>query len=105
MALTRQERLTIEETIKRIRKLEQQVASINSKISELENILNKMDLGTNMNDWTAEQWRSFLIPFIRAEVAKMPIKKHNHTNDSQGGDAFAELGARLVEEIDEEFIS
>ena len=51
-----------------------------------------------MNDWTSVQWDAFLRPFIlRYQRNIGTIAKHNHKDDTQGGDCFAKLGANLVE--------
>ena len=96
MALTREERNTIEELIKRIRKLEDTIAAQQTSIDMLLKIVNRLDSKTDMSEWTREQWRSFLKPYLTDTKKSSGIQKHNHTNDQQGGDCFAKLGANLI---------
>lgn len=98
MALTREERLAIQAAIKRIRKLEMGNEECKLEINKLQDIIDKMGNANDMNDWTSAQWDDFLRPFIlRYQRHIGDVAKHNHEDDTQGGDCFAKLGANLVE--------
>lgn len=101
MALTREEREAIETLIKKVRILEDKVYSQGNLIDSLYKIVNRMDLKTDMSEWTAEQWRKFLRPFLAVASRNTTIFKHDHTNDQNGGDCFAKLGANLIDEEEE----
>ena len=93
MGWTREEYNTIQEMVKRIRKLERRLDVAELLIATLEDGLTNIESQTNMADWTPEQWKKFLEPFINTGEA---IKKHTHENDQQGGPCFAEKGAKLL---------
>jgi len=108
MPLTRQERKVIEELIKRSNELTAQLNQVTEELNKVIGMLNKMQLADSMNDWTIEQWSDFLKPIINDVIEKgagsatganggSTIKIHNHKTEAEGGPAFAELGARLVE--------
>lgn len=98
MALTREERLTIQAVIKRIRKLEMDNEALKLNVKVFQDILDKMGSANDMNDWTSAQWAAFLRPYIlRYQRNIGSIAEHDHQNDTQGGDCFAKLGALLVE--------
>lgn len=97
MALSREERKSIEQLIKRVRDLEvvnqQQHRTIESLLLMVENIAST----TNMSDWNSEQWEKFLAPYILKYSSKSSqLPTHNHTSQSQGGPCFAKLGANLI---------
>jgi hypothetical protein len=97
MALTREERQTIETLIKKVRALEDTLKSLSGIVENLKEIVLKFE-ATNMADWTDEEWLNFLRPFIvRLISTQGSICKHNHKNDQQGGDCFAKLGANLID--------
>ena len=95
MALTREERITIDILKKKIRTLEVQISSQDKLIEQLFRIVNRLDSRTDMSEWTSEQWRKFLRPYL-ATNRNTSIVKHDHTNDQNGGDSFAKLGANLI---------
>ena len=97
MALTREERQAIETLIKKIRAVELKVDSIEKTLAILQNIVDKIGSSNDMNDWTSEQWDAFLKPYILKYAKQAKPVKHDHTNDQQGGDCFAKLGANLIE--------
>jgi len=96
MALTREERQTIETLIKKVRTLEDDVTNLKRLIETSQEILTGLGFANDMNDWTSSQWDDFLRPYILKYVEEAKTSKHNHTNDQQGGDCFAKLGARLI---------
>ena len=96
MALTREERQAIEKLTKKVRNLETTTASQQRLIDMLLEIVNRMDNATNMAEWTQEQWSKFLKPFLSRSNRTTGVAKHDHTNDQNGGDCFAKLGANLI---------
>jgi len=96
MALTREERQTIETIIKKVRNLERTVEDQQTKIDILMQALERIDSLTNMANWSEEQWRRFLKPHLASKNKSTSIQKHNHTNGQTGGDCFAKLGANLI---------
>lgn len=96
MALTREERKTIEILIKKVRTLEDKISDQQSLIDSLMRIVNSLDSKTDMSEWTEQQWRDFLKPYLADKNRSSGITKHDHTNDQQGGDCFAKLGANLI---------
>ena len=94
MALTREERCTLEDMLNRIRKLERQVSDQQIAIDGLLDGFNALDSEGNILDWTQQQWDAWLRPFIRKyqrQDAGVPL--HNHESDLEGGPCFAQKGA------------
>jgi hypothetical protein len=97
MSFTREERLTIEKLIKKVRKLEKEKSELKLKVDALEDIINAIDAESNILDWSSSQIEEFLKPYILKYMRKgVTIPLHDHTNYSQGGDCFAKLGANLI---------
>jgi len=97
MALTREERKAIEQSIKRIRDLEIAVEQQGKVIKSLLLMVDNLSSETNMADWSSAQWDDFLRPYILSYSKKAGnLPQHNHTSNSQGGGCFAKLGANLV---------
>ena len=98
MALTREERQAIETLIKKVRALESKVEILERLTTAMQKMLERIGAEDNMAYWSEEQWKDFLRKFIVDYMTKnSSINKHNHTNDQQGGDCFAKLGANLIE--------
>ena len=97
MALTRQERIAIDKLEKLIKKLEVKIKEQQITINSLNKIVNRMDSGDNMAEWTREQWQKFLKPYLPRGTRNTGILQHDHTNEQNGGDCFAKLGANLIE--------
>ena len=95
MALTREERLAIQEMQKRIKYLEDRVGTLENSLNSLIDMVNRLDAEENMADWTHEQWRKFLQPFL-STFEDGYIPKHDHKTDRTGGSCFAKLGANLI---------
>jgi hypothetical protein len=98
MALTREEREAVETLIKKVRTLENKVYNQGNLIDSLLKIVNRMELKTDMSEWTQAQWQKFLRPLLAEANSNTTIKKHSHTNEQNGGDCFAKLGANLIDE-------
>ena len=97
MALTREERNSIEKLIKRVRDLETTVTNQGKTIDSLLLMVDNISSATNMADWTSAQWEEFLRPYILKYASQSGnISLHDHTSDSQGGDCFAKKGASLI---------
>ena len=96
MALTHEERLALEKAIKRIRKLEARTDTLELRINELQDIIDKLGLANNMNDWTTEEWDEFLRPYIMKYTRQATLQRHDHSDDLNGGPCFAQLGANLI---------
>lgn len=101
MALTRDEREAIDTLIKKVRNLEDKVYTQGNLLDSLLKMINRMDLKTDMSEWTSEQWRRFLKPFLDSATRNTGIMKHDHTNNQNGGACFAKLGANLIDEEEE----
>lgn len=101
MALTREERGTIEDMLNRIRKLEAEVSDQQIQIDGLLAGFNALDSESNILDWTQKQLEDFLRPIIQKFQDKVGggrgIPRHTHENDSEGGPCFAQRGATLIE--------
>lgn len=97
MAFTREERRAVEETIKRVRKLEVEVQELSRLNAQLLDMLDRIESETNMADWTSDQWRRFLEPYITNKSGTSRTVQHDHLTPQQGGPCFAELGATLIE--------
>jgi uncharacterized coiled-coil protein SlyX len=99
MALTREERQTIETLIKKVRSLEDKVTTLENLVASQQKMVDGINAESNMLDWSSDQISEWLKPYILTYMTKTGTKltKHNHTNDQQGGDCFAKLGANLIE--------
>jgi len=97
MALTREERGSIEDMLNRIRKLERQVSDQQIQIDGLLDSFNNLDSEGNILDWTQQQWDEWLRPFIRKYQSEtQSVPRHNHESDAEGGPCFAQKGATLI---------
>jgi len=99
MALTREERQTIETLIKKVRSLEDKVTTLENLVASQQKMVDGINAESNMLDWSSDQISEWLKPYILTYMTKTGTKltKHNHTNDQQGGDCFAKLGANLID--------
>jgi hypothetical protein len=97
VAFTREERSAIDEVIKRVLKLERRVENLLRRIGSTEEMLDRESVEVNMADWTEDQWREFLRPFLAASSTTSSVPMHDHTSDQEGGDCFAKLGANLID--------
>jgi K+-sensing histidine kinase KdpD len=99
MALTREERQTIETLIKKVRSLEDRVNTLENLLTALQKMVDGINAESNILDWSSDQISEWLKPYILTYMTNTGTKltKHNHTNDQQGGDCFAKLGANLID--------
>jgi len=97
MALTREERQAIEALIKKVRALEITVETLKNSVDILQKTVSVIGSANDMNDWSSEQWDKFLQPYVLKYARAAQLMQHNHTNNQQGGDCFAKLGANLIE--------
>jgi hypothetical protein len=98
MPLTREERSVVEDLIRRVRNLEQRADDADLVLNGILEAIAGLDSETNMSDWTQKQWTEFLKPHIKKYLeGGSAIPKHDHTSDQQGGSAYADLGARLLD--------
>ena len=99
MALTREERQTIETLIKKVRALEDRVTSLESLTTALQKMVDGISSKSNILDWSSDQIDEWLKPYLLKYLTQsgtiLPI--HDHTNNQKGGDCFAKLGANLIE--------
>jgi hypothetical protein len=99
MALTREERQTIETLIKKVRSLEDKVTTLKNLVTAQQKMVDGINSKSNILDWSGDQVSEWLKPITLKDRinGKTILPKHNHTNDQQGGDCFAKLGANLIE--------
>ena len=99
MALTREERQTIETLIKKVRSLEKNVTTLGNIVVAQQKMVDGINSESNILDWTSDQISEWLKPYsLKTRIyGKTILPKHNHTNDQQGGDCFAKLGANLID--------
>ena len=100
MALTREERQAIETLIKKVRALEARVEALERLTTAMQKMLDGISSESNILDWSSDQVDGWLRPYILKYLTRgggSSLQKHNHTNDQQGGDCFAKLGANLIE--------
>jgi len=99
MALTRRERNTIEILIKKVRALENNVNSLEQRVTATQKMLDGITSLGNILDWPSNQVEEWLKPyFLKFMLTNNPVlPRHNHINNQQGGDCFAKLGANLME--------
>ena len=98
MALTRKERQAIETLIKKVRTLEAKVEVLKRLTTAMQKMLDGISSESNILDWSSDQIDEWLRPYVLKYLTSGgSIIKHNHTNNQQGGDCFAKLGANLIE--------
>jgi replicative superfamily II helicase len=98
MPLTREERLIIEEVIKRVTRLNTRLNALEQRVGNLETFAD--DLNTqNILDFTDEELEAFIRNAVRNIISKSSVPIHDHTTDQQGGAAFAQLGAQLIDNV------
>jgi len=99
MALTREERQTIETLIKKVRSLEKNVTTLGNIVTSQQKMVDGINSKSNILDWSGDQVSEWLKPITLKDriYGKTILPKHNHTNDQQGGDCFAKLGANLID--------
>jgi len=99
VALTREERQTIETLTKKVTALDDKVRNLESLNTALQKIVDAIDAESNILDWSSDQVDSWLAPYISDYMSKRGAKLsvHNHKDNQQGGSCFAKLGANLVD--------
>jgi hypothetical protein len=100
MALTREERQAIETLIKKVRALEDKVNTLERLTTAMQKMLDGISSESNILDWSSDQVDEWLKPYILKYLTSgggSSLRLHNHTNNQQGGDCFAKLGANLIE--------
>ena len=101
MALTREERQAIETLIKKVRALESRVETLERFTTALQKMVDGISAESNILDWSSDQIDAWLKPYILKYLTSggggSSTQPHNHTNNQQGGDCFAKLGANLIE--------
>lgn len=96
MSFTRSERVAFEEVVKRIRKLEDALAALDGRIVVLEDSINRLNSAGGLENFSTSEWKKLLSPIVAELIKGLPINKHNHKNNQQGGSCFAKLGASLI---------
>jgi hypothetical protein len=98
MPLTRDERSVVEDLVRRVRNLEQRADDVDLALNGILEAIASLDSETNMSDWTQKQWSEFLKPYIKKYLdSGSALPPHDHTSDQQGGPAYADKGARLID--------
>lgn len=99
MALTREERQTIEVLIKKVTALEDKVKNLETLTTALQKMVNGISSESNILDWSSDQvdeWlKSHILKYMSKSGTKLPT--HDHTSNQSGGSCFAKLGANLVD--------
>ena len=102
MSLTRREREIIEDMLKRLDELEENVFQLDTNLTVLADAVSILSGKKNVCDLSKDE----LVLCIREAVEEITkttsIKKHTHKTDKQGGPAFAKLGANLIDGEDVE---
>ena len=97
MSLTRREREIIEDMLRKLDQLEENIFQLDTNLTVLSNAVSILSGRKNVCDLSKDE----LVLCIREAVEEITkttkIKKHTHKNDKQGGPAFAKLGATLIE--------
>jgi len=98
MALTREERQAVDTLIKKVRALEDKVNTLETANDGLQKMVNGINSESNILDWSSDQVNEWIKPYILKYMKKSGtiLTKHNHTNEQEGGDCFAKLGANLI---------
>lgn len=93
MPLNRSERLLIESFVKDINLLKNALRDAQATIKVLSNTGNDSGFGSLSTSEITE----LIAESVKNIISKTQVKKHNHTSDEKGGDAFAKLGASLID--------
>lgn len=69
--------------------------------TKVEETIQRQKSPAAMENWTSQQWKRFLSPLIiqilNEKLSQVPVRLHDHTNEENGGDAFASKGGYLIE--------
>lgn len=96
MPLTRYERGVIEDIINKVIKQQESIDFLIAEISRLSEAVEKLG-GNNLLNLSTEEIIDIIEDAVRAIIKKALVKKHTHLTDLEGGPAFAEKGANLIE--------
>lgn len=101
MPLTREERLVLEELIKKVVSLEKRLSISEQNIRILKEFIKLSEAEGNILNFTDAE----LIEFLGSAMKKLIgsgviVSLHNHKDNLSGGDCFAKLGANLISEED-----
>jgi len=92
MTFTREERAVIEDMRNKLNSLKETILYLNSRIENIANISDAAMSKKGIRDMSKSELEEIL-----GSLLKNGLLPHNHTSDSQGGPAFAQLGATLIE--------
>lgn len=97
MALTDKEINAIVHIYRVIKENHINLEALATKVGEVQK---RTSYDENMNSWSDEDWKAFLTPYILEILAEqknnVALRKHDHTNDANGGPCFAENGGLLI---------
>lgn len=91
MPLTRTERQLIEDIVKQLGKATEKIKNLEDDVQSLQTIVSTLDDAVDDGQLT-----DAINEAVKDYISKNDIKKHDHTSDAKGGDAFAKLGANLI---------
>jgi hypothetical protein len=98
MPFTRDERAVIEDLLNKIEKLDRRLVDISETLIAVSNYLDIVGAKPSILELSDEELKEILRDAVRDIVRGIPVVKHTHESDTQGGDAFAKKGATLIED-------
>lgn len=96
MPLTREERCVIEEVINRVAKLDERIAILEADVATLLEFSSQLKESGNFLDFSDDEIKDFIRESVRDLIKELAVKKHTHQTDEEGGPAFAQKGANLI---------
>ena len=97
MSLTRREREIIEDMLRKLDQLEENIFQLDTNLTVLSNAVSILSGRKNVCDLSKDELVLCIREAVEEIIKTTRIKKHTHKNDKQGGPAFAKLGATLIE--------
>jgi len=96
MPLTGYERGVIEDLMNRILKQQNIIDTLNLEVARLNTAIVNLG-GNNILELSSEEQADALEDAIRRVIKKLNVKLHTHLSDQEGGPAFAQKGATLID--------
>ena len=97
MSLTRREREIIEDMLRRLDGLEEDIFQLDANLTILANAVAQLASRPTVCDISEERLVECITSAVQKIVGNTKIKKHTHKTAEEGGPAFAKLGANLID--------
>lgn len=97
MSLTRREREIIEDMLRKLDELEENIFQLDANLTILANTVSQLASRPTVCDISTKRLVECIRGAVEDIIKTTEIKRHSHQTAKQGGPAFAKLGANLID--------